>query len=319
MAARLEGPHVKRPDGGAGTCSRPLLSLTPRATTKRITAGKPHPASAGPAHAGNSRPTASALRATLGAVSTNPPAPISLTAAHRRRLRELWRSAGWPCHDLLELDLLAAGLLQRLRDDAGRETLRVTDSGITLLAQTRQRNRAAFDAHEALVARVVLEMQRAGRITWRGLRLRAPPPADADTRHWPQAMPDVYSIRHTTVEDWVEPIVHEVKVRRADLLADLRHEAKRAAYLALSSQCWYVLQAGIGTADDVPAECGVMLAHDQHFEVLRAAPRRPLRLPLAAWMALARANAEAAPDDDGQGWLGAPPQALEGGDPAGGA
>jgi hypothetical protein len=55
------------------------------------------------------------------------------------------------------------------------------------------------------------------------------------------AMPDVFSIRHTTVEDFVEPIVHEVKVRRADLLADLRHEGKRAAYQGLASQCWYVL------------------------------------------------------------------------------
>ena len=34
-----------------------------------------------------------------------------LTPLHRRRLREVWRSAGWPCHDLIEVDLLAAGLL----------------------------------------------------------------------------------------------------------------------------------------------------------------------------------------------------------------
>eukprot|EP01036_Dinobryon_divergens_P057296 gene57296-76497_t len=47
--------------------------------------------------------------------------------AHRRRLREIWRSAGWPCQDLLEVELLAAGLVERLRDGHGRETLRVTD------------------------------------------------------------------------------------------------------------------------------------------------------------------------------------------------
>ena len=42
------------------------------------------------------------------------------------------------------------------------------------------------------------------------------------------AMPDVFSIRHTTVEAYLEPIVHEVKVQRADLLADLRRATKRA-------------------------------------------------------------------------------------------
>jgi len=216
----------------------------------------------------------------------------------------MWRSAGWPCQDSVELELLAAGLLERVPDGGGRETMRVSDAGVRLLAATLQSNRAAFDAHEALAARVAREMQRAGRIVWRGLALRAPPPPDAADRRWPVAMPDVFSIRHTTAEDLVEPIVHEVKVRRADLLADLRRETKRAAYLALSSQCWYVLKAGIGGADDVPPDCGVMVAHDDGtLDVQRAAPRRALRPPLALWMALARADAER-PDDDAQRWLG---------------
>ena len=51
----------------------------------------------------------------------------ALTAQHRRRLREVWRSAGWPCQDLLEVELLAAGLLERVRDAQGRGTPRVTD------------------------------------------------------------------------------------------------------------------------------------------------------------------------------------------------
>lgn len=231
-------------------------------------------------------------------------APITLTAPHRRRLRQLWRSAGWPCQDGIELELLVAGLVERLRDDAGRETLRVTDAGLRLLAATLQRNRRAFDDHEALVARVVLAMQRAGRLAWRGLRLRAPPVVAEGPRHWPIAMPDVFSIRPSTVEDYIEPVVHEVKVRRADLLADLRRDGKRAAYLGLASQCWYVLKAGIADADEVPAECGVMVAQTQGLEVLRPAPRRAMRLPLATWMALARANAEPPPEDEAQAWLG---------------
>lgn len=236
---------------------------------------------------------------------------MPLTALHRRRLREVWRSAGWPCRDTVEIELLAAGLLERREDADGRETLRVTDAGIEVLAATLARNRAAFDAHEALVGRVALDMQRAGRIVWRRLALRAALPAgEAGATRWAMAMPDVYSIRHTTVEDYAEPVVHEIKVRRADLLADLRRPDKGAAYRALASQCWYVLARGIAEPDEVPAEYGVILAGDGAagtLEVARPAPRRALRVPFATWMALARANAEPSGDDDGQEMLGAPP------------
>jgi hypothetical protein len=217
-----------------------------------------------------------------------------LSAAHKRRLREMWRSAGWPCHDLLELDLLAAGLLSRHWDSENRETLRVTDAGIELLAATRQRNQAARSAHEDLVQRVSTEMQRAGRIVWRGLTLRAPLVDEAGATQWVMAMPDVFSIRHTTVEDYVEPVVHEIKVSRADLLSDLRRPAKAQAYQALASQCWYVVREGIATLDDVPTEYGLLEARAAGLEVLRPAQQRPMRLGFAAWMALARSSAEAA-------------------------
>jgi len=221
---------------------------------------------------------------------------------HRRRLREIWRSAGWPCHDMVEVELLAAGLLERVRHASGHETLRVTDAGVALIAETLQRNRAARDAHESLVERVAREMTRNGRIAWRGLSLRAKV-GDA----WAMAMPDVYSVRNTSVEDYLEPVVHEIKVRRADLLADLKRETKRAAYLQLCGECWYVIRDGIGEPEEIPAECGVMIAGDTVLEVARPAPRRALRLPFHAWMVLARATPlDGWHLDESQGWLGAP-------------
>jgi hypothetical protein len=118
-------------------------------------------------------------------------------------------------------------------------------------------------------------------------------------------MPDVYSIRHTTVEAYLEPVVHEIKVRRADLLSDLRHEAKRAAYLALCSECWYVIRDGIAEAQEVPPECGVMLAGASGLEVARPAPKRPMQMSFGLWMALARAvPLDHGPDQDAQAWLG---------------
>ena len=236
-----------------------------------------------------------------------------LSAPQRRRLREIWRSAGWPCQDMLEVELLAAGLVERLRDGQGRETLRVTDAGIAMLAQTLHRNRAARDAHEALVERVAREMSRAGRIAWRGLSLRARV-GEGDAAAWAMAMPDVFSIRHTTVAAYLEPVVHEVKVSRADLLSDLRHAAKRQAYLQLSSECWYVIRAGIARPQEIPPECGVLVAMDGGFDVARPAPKRAMELPFGVWMALARATPmDNGPDEDAQSLLGdtgaAPPEA----------
>lgn len=271
---------------------------------------------------------------------------LRLPLSHRRRLREVWRSALWPCRDTVELELLAHGLLARERDPHGRETLHLTDAGVRALAGSVATHRQARSLHEQLVERVALEMQRAGRIVWRGLVLRAPlpgspgstgsPGAPSDPAplrltdawepadqapaplgaqegsawasvRWVQAMPDVYSIRHTTREDQVLPIVHEIKVLRADLLADLRRPDKRAAYLALASQCWYVLKAGIADPAEIPPECGVMVAHEVRspgcggrLEVLRPAPQRPHRLALGTWMALARAAAQPMPDDAAQ-------------------
>jgi hypothetical protein len=208
-----------------------------------------------------------------------------LTAAHRRRLRDVFRSAGWPCQDTLEIELLAAGMLERLRDPAGRETVRVSDAGVALLAQTLDGNRSRRDAHEDLVLRVAREMTRSGRLAWRSVSARA-----KVGESWVVAIPDVFSIRHTTNEAYLEPIVHEVKVQRSDLLADLRNPNKRAAYQQLAGACWYVIRCGIAQPEEIPVECGVLVASDCGLDVARPAPRRPHAVRFDMWMALARAT-----------------------------
>ena len=240
------------------------------------------------------------------------PSPALLGRQHARRLREIYRSAGWPSQDLLEIELLATGMLQRVAGPAGHETLRVTDAGVAYLAVTLLRNRAALSKHESLVEHVASEMVRAGRITWRGLSLRAqlPPETEGGKARWCMVRPDVFSIRNTTVQEYVDPIVHEIKVHRSDLLGDLRRPEKRAAYLDLGGECWYVLGCDakgkpIGSADEVPAECGVMVMENNRLAVVRAAPRRTRQaLPLGVWMALAKATPVAGLIEDEQGMLG---------------
>ena len=142
------------------------------------------------------------------ATATTATTHLSLSRRHARRLRDIYRSAGWPCLDAMEVELLAAGYL--------------------------------------------------------------------------------------------EPVVHEIKVSRADLLGDLKTRDKRDSYLAVGGQCWYVLGCDgrgrpIAQANEIPEECGVILVESERLQVARNAPRRAAAdLPFALWMALAKATPLAA-------------------------
>jgi hypothetical protein len=222
---------------------------------------------------------------------------IALGRTHARRLRDVYRSAGWPCQDSLEVELLAAGLLERMVEPSGHDKVRVTDSGIVYLAQTFHSNRQARSAHEELVGRVAQQMLRDGRIVWTDLSIRARLPSKPEERtRWKICMPDVFSIRNTTVVGYLEPVVHEIKVNRADLLGDLKSKDKRDSYLDAGGQCWYVLGCDrkgspIAKAEEIPVECGVMVLQNDRLEVLRNAPKRAVAdLPFALWMVLAKAT-----------------------------
>jgi hypothetical protein len=71
----------------------------------------------------------------------NNAAPVSLAhvaitpkRVHLSRLLALWRSAGWPCHDTVELDLVAAGWVTLHRDEQSRCSVQLTTAGIATLA-----------------------------------------------------------------------------------------------------------------------------------------------------------------------------------------
>lgn len=246
-----------------------------------------------------------------------------LGRAHARRLRDIHRSAGWPCQDVIEVELLAAGLIDRVAgDDNKAESLRLTQDGLIFLAHALAGNRQQRSAHQALALRVAREMQRAGRLVWTELALRArltePSAEDGTSAHrWRMCRPDVFSIRNTSVATYLEPIVHEVKVRRADLLGDLKSSDKRDSYLDVGGQCWYVLGLDakgrpIAEPEEVPEPCGVLIAQPDRLVVARQAQARAAAdLPFALWMALARSTPLSAADDmPAQAMLGDPGSAA---------
>lgn len=256
----------------------------------------------------------------------------------------IWRSAGWPSRDAIEIDLLAAGWVALSVSDAGHETLRLTDAGIGLLSAARQRNQRAASAHDRLAERMALQLMSAGRIAWRELSLLAEvhaaessaapvvpaisealwpadehdDPNDASTpmsavakrkTAWRVARPDVFSIRNTSVEAYLQPMVHEIKVSRADLLSDLRHDAKRESYQWLSCETYYVFPAGVAEPHEIPEAFGIWALtgsiDDGSLELLRPARHTPCRLPFTVWMALAKAQPLYIEGDAVQGLLGA--------------
>jgi hypothetical protein len=134
---------------------------------------------------------------------------ITLKKVHARRLREMYRSAGWPCLDVVEIELLAAGLLERLQEEGGHERLRVTDTGIQFLAGAAMVNRQAKDAHEALVARIAQDMLKEERLVWTNLSLRAKVTLHEEEQwSWRYCMRDVFSIRNSSVQAYLVPVVH---------------------------------------------------------------------------------------------------------------
>ena len=166
----------------------------------------------------------------------------ALTRNHFRRLRQYYRSAGWPCRDNVEIDLLELGLVRRELSTAGNhglEAIVVTDAGIAMLARFLEANRRMHAEHDKLVDRVARYLLAQKRLVFRGIGMRT----HVDDA-WALSRPDVFSVRHVTSSHRLHPAVHEIKVTRADLLCDLKKESKRRGYQSYSQSFYYVIAEG---------------------------------------------------------------------------
>jgi hypothetical protein len=133
---------------------------------------------------------------------------------------------------------------------------------------------------------------------------------------WRLARPDVFSVRNTSVEAYLHPVVHEIKTSRADLFSDLRHTAKRAAYQWLCCECHYVFPAGMAEPEELPEALGVWVLHGDvntgRLEQLRPARHASCTLPFAVWLALAKATPWQPEHEPRQAHLGQPEGRLPG-------
>ena len=180
-------------------------------------------------------------------------APV-LTASHNRRLRQLW-SLGRPAHlgELggVELDLIVNGLLEQVT--TGRHAgpvVTVTPAGVVHLSSVRQARVTAQQPHHDLGTRLAMHLRARGFFTWENVQFQV---AGGQL-----VRPDVYACRPSLLARNAEPAIYEVKVSRADYLADLARPAKRGAYSALAQAVYYCTPAGLVHKGELPDGCGLL-------------------------------------------------------------
>lgn len=223
-----------------------------------------------------------------------------LTRAHYSRLRFYWTNRGVAPNQgaTLDLELYGLGLLEA--SSPGHRTYRVTDLAVKLLAEFSAAEKVRRAPHHELASRVAQWQQSLGRMTWEGVEFIV---REQDVSASAAAMsialpvnepgltaatrPDVYSVVPTMEESRIEPQVFEVKVSRADYLADVAKPMKRLAYAQIADRVLYVVPAGLVSIAETPKLCGLVYEHAPgEFEIVQRAKRRRVTLQPRQFMNL---------------------------------
>lgn len=88
-------------------------------------------------------------------------------------------------------------------------------------------------------------------------------------------------------EKRINPCVDEVKVSRADFLADVARAEKRAGYARIAEVVYYVVPAGTAEGSEVPVECGLIVEREfGAFEIVKRPKKRSVALTTHHFMNL---------------------------------
>ena len=183
-----------------------------------------------------------------------------LTPAHRKRLRELF-SRGRPSatRDLggIELDLLVHGFIQTMPErSSATPVLAVTRQGLTYLNEARQTLVKSQSAHHELGSRLCMHLQKNGFLTWENVEFLNPD--WSPSRSWGVVRTDVFACIPALKARSAAPAIYEVKVNRADFLADVAKLEKRTAYAAIAEAVYYCCPAGLIAKGEVPEGFGLV-------------------------------------------------------------
>jgi hypothetical protein len=221
-----------------------------------------------------------------------------LTRKHYSRLRFYWQNRRAHIQGgALDLDLQRLGLIRL--SDAGT-SYSATEAGAQALAEQTVRDRERRAPHHELGGRVAQWLQEQGRMTWDGVEFRVREP-DVYARAKAMAIdvgdergvlfsfprPDVFSVVQSFDPERINPLVHEIKVSRADYLADVANPLKRLAYACIADAVHYVLPAGLVEPHEVPTSCGLIVELEPGaFKVLKRAKKRAVTMSAANFMCM---------------------------------
>lgn len=180
---------------------------------------------------------------------------------HIKRLRFIW-SHGRPVHlsalSGVDLDLQVHGFLQPVVSAIGGcATVEVTRRGLVYLNEVRQATIAAQAPHHMLGQRLAMHLQAKGLWTWENIEFLNPVPASSG-RSWGVVRPDVFACSPTLRVASCRPTIYEVKVSRADFLADMANPGKHQAYLELAQAVYYCCPEGVIKPQELPRGVGLL-------------------------------------------------------------
>lgn len=209
----------------------------------------------------------------------------TLTRKHYARLRQYWQAGRLGLSstgDGIALDLTAAGYLE-IRASGGILKLGITDAGIAELQAESEREKSRRKPHHDLARRLAVWLREQGRVTWENIELLVDH-ADGGRQ---AIRPDVFSLAATYDAKRINPCVHEVKVSRADFLADVARPEKRTGYSQIAEVVYYAAPAGMLEVSEVPAECGLLVEElEGQFKVVKRPKKRKVDLTVHHFMNL---------------------------------
>lgn len=212
---------------------------------------------------------------------------ITLMRKHYSRLRWYFKSphgaGAGGMGDNIDLDLAALGMIEKSEKFGGVVCFKITQTGIAELSAENKREIERRSPHHSLAGRLAQWLQKQGRVTWENIEFVVEVETFGQIGR-KSVRPDVFSVMATLNPKNIGPIVHEVKVSRADFLADVAKPEKRGAYSKIAEAVYYVAPAGMIAPEECPEECGLLVETDGGFELLKKHKRRAVELGAKQFM-----------------------------------
>lgn len=215
--------------------------------------------------------------------------PATMTRQHFKRLR--WYFTGGSRGvssqgDGIDLDLCAHGYIQR-KEVYNTLIFLITQSGEIALAHENALERERRAHHHTLGGRLAQWLRSSGRMTWENIEFLTECAGEDGYSYKKASRPDVFSVKPTYNVGQVNPIVHEVKVSRADFLSDMKRPEKREAYQAYSEAFYFACPHGLIDAAEIPQGTGLVYELSPgEFSVIKRPKRKQVVLAPRIFMNL---------------------------------